>query len=183
MQDRLRLRRNPPNVAVPNGYEDIYADASGNLVKKSPDGTKEEVGGGVMLRTAAEGSPGIPSTLTVTGITPPGSPLNIPRGDDLNGFASWLQGGIPIYSVTNDGEGVWTVFYTNGSVTYTATKASAAASPVGLTGWTVTEGSGQPTITGSGITTAGSFIGQRARIGDSSPYTWEKWDGTAWVAD
>lgn len=45
-EDRIRLRVNPPNVSVPQGFKDLYFDDAGALIKESPDGVKEEVGGG-----------------------------------------------------------------------------------------------------------------------------------------
>ena len=45
-QERLRLRRNPKNVATPSGYDDLYFDSDGNLIHESPRGVKETVGGG-----------------------------------------------------------------------------------------------------------------------------------------
>lgn len=44
--DRIRLRRNPPNVAVPQGYDDLYFNSAGELVHESADGTSETVGSG-----------------------------------------------------------------------------------------------------------------------------------------
>lgn len=45
-QERIRLRRNPKNVATPSGYDDLYFDSGGNLIHESPRGVKETVGGG-----------------------------------------------------------------------------------------------------------------------------------------
>lgn len=46
MQDRLRLKLSPPNVALPSGSRDIYINASGDLIKEGPGGVKETVGVG-----------------------------------------------------------------------------------------------------------------------------------------
>ena len=45
-QERIRLRRNPKNVATPSGYDDLYFDEDGNLIHESARGVKETVGGG-----------------------------------------------------------------------------------------------------------------------------------------
>lgn len=46
MKDRIRLKKNPPNVSTPAGSVDLYFDSSGNLVKEMPGGAKEPVGSG-----------------------------------------------------------------------------------------------------------------------------------------
>lgn len=49
--NRIRLKLDPTNVAVPQGYRDLQLSADGGLVIESPDGTQEPVGSSM---TAAE---------------------------------------------------------------------------------------------------------------------------------
>lgn len=46
MQDRIRLKLNPTNVATPSNSRDLYINAAGELVKESPGGVKEVIGAG-----------------------------------------------------------------------------------------------------------------------------------------
>ena len=93
----------------------------------------------------------VPETITITGITDPAIPaggLVLPRGEDISGFPQWsatLAG--KLWIVRNTGLGDWTINEATSS-TYAATKTSAADSPVGLTGWTVSTGTGQPIVAG-----------------------------------
>lgn len=58
-----------------------------------------------------------------------------------NGYDAWDSGSGQIYH----SGGNWVIQ----AAGYTATKASVAASPVGLTGWTVSLGTGQPVLVAS----------------------------------
>lgn len=51
-EDRIRLRRNPPNVSTPQGYEDLYVDSSGTFIRETAGGVKEEVGTGAPTTAA-----------------------------------------------------------------------------------------------------------------------------------
>lgn len=55
-QDRIRLRRNPSNVATPAGTDDLYVNASGELVHQSPGGAVEVFPSSVGLPAALEGA-------------------------------------------------------------------------------------------------------------------------------
>jgi hypothetical protein len=123
----------------------------------------------------AGNNPNIPENLTITGITTPASsdPLTLPRISDGNGFPQWEL---------NSGE--WSVFHSmgtwgvlgDGGAEYQALKASTDLTPIGLTGWTVSEGAGQPTITGDNPT--GLYLGQLCLATDG---TWWRWDGSEWI--
>lgn len=52
MKDRIRLKKNPPNVSTPGGSVDLYFDSDGNLVKEMPGGVKEMVGSGSVTKAA-----------------------------------------------------------------------------------------------------------------------------------
>jgi hypothetical protein len=96
----------------------------------------------------------VSETLTITGIETPGgaNPTVISRGADINGFPSWGSSGIGNWRVFNNGVGAWEIYQTNGFITYSATKTSAALTPIGLTGWTLGDDAvDQPAITGSAL--------------------------------
>jgi hypothetical protein len=91
----------------------------------------------------------IPDELTVTGITDPADsdPLILSRISDSEGYPAW-----------NNDNGQWAVGWSlgtwglsnnNGGFMYIAIKISDETSPVGLTGWDVIDGTGQPTVAGS----------------------------------
>jgi hypothetical protein len=61
---------------------------------------------------------------------------------------------------------------------YEAQKASDALTPVGLTDWTVINGTGQPTITGDNP--VGDYLGQLLQASDDS---WWRWNGSSWERD
>jgi len=89
-------------------------------------------------------------TLTVTGITDPTShdPLVFASDGFANGKPQWTvtvstESWLVFYTGT-----AWTVYEENESL-YTAIKTTTAMLPDGLTGFTVSPGAGQPTITGS----------------------------------
>jgi hypothetical protein len=91
----------------------------------------------------------IPDTLVITGITDPANsdPMIVPRVNDAFGFAQWKLTVNENQSVEvfND-DGDWTVLITDTEQVYAASKTSSALTPVGLTGWTVGPGTGQPVI-------------------------------------
>lgn len=59
--DRIRLRRNPPNVATPQGSDDLYFNEEGSLIHESPGGVKETVGGSTV--TGISDVPGLDDVL------------------------------------------------------------------------------------------------------------------------
>jgi hypothetical protein len=93
---------------------------------------------------------GIPSQLTITGVTSPieSDPLVLSRVADSAGYAAWEAGGFGGWRMANV-SGDWILSSSFGLV-YSATKTSAASTPVGLTGWTVAAGAGQPGVAGNG---------------------------------
>ncbi len=50
--NRIRFRRNPPNIAVPQGFDDLYFNETGVLIHESPEGMKQEVGAGAVTEAA-----------------------------------------------------------------------------------------------------------------------------------
>jgi hypothetical protein len=125
--------------------------------------------------TWASGDPNIPEILTITGITTPADsdPLTLTRGEDISGVPSWeLVGGLEW--TMSYVEGTWSLADGDAAV-YAASKTDAAGTPVGLTGWTISAGAGQPVITGDNP--AGDFLGQWCRAATA----WWQWNGTAWV--
>lgn len=106
------------------------------------------------LTAPTNGNP-YPETLTITGITDPAD------SDPLEMEFTGLSGGYPIWE--GDG-GNWRLVQDEGGfllykivaevTSYYASHPSVAESPIGLTGWDVTTGIGQPSITGTGIVAA-----------------------------
>lgn len=85
-------------------------------------------------------------TMTVTGITVPAAsdPLVMTlEADPINGKITYSNADWDIDWTT----GSWRVVAANAS--YLANLVSTALTPDGLTGWTITTGTGQPTLTGS----------------------------------
>jgi hypothetical protein len=122
-------------------------------------------------------NPNIPENLTITGITTPAAsdPLTLPRISDSEGFPRWeLNSGE--WSVSHS-MGTWGVLG-DGGAEYQALKASTALTPLGLTAWTVSEGAGQPTI--SGDNPSGDYLGQLLQAADG---TWWRWAGSEWEQD
>jgi hypothetical protein len=98
------------------------------------------------------------STLNIAGVTSPASGVNtnVVGTTWSNSRESWSKNGLTattagntIVSHSSAGGGTWTItHYTADNVIgYQATKVSTANTPVGLTGWTIVTGSGQPVIT------------------------------------
>jgi hypothetical protein len=120
--------------------------------------------------------------LTITGVVTAGVNGTLIYCGLINGKAAWSSDGTPVAGLANpfntlvssgSAGDIWLVG--KGSI-YSANKASTAASPVGLTGWTIGIGEGQPVITAS-ATPTGTVIGQLCR---SSIGLW-RWDGSVWV--
>jgi len=130
--------------------------------------------------------PNADSALILKGISSPAIPeegILVPRSGELEGYAAWILTLDDFeWRITNMGVGidVWEVQridLADSLPDYFAEVASDAPTPVGLTGWWVINGSGQPVISANVLT--GSFIGQRLK---SNTGFWT-WDGDAWVKD
>lgn len=124
---------------------------------------------------------GDPNILTITGITSPGgvNPLSLTlQGHQFTGDAvvrpSW--GGVGTWGVIGGSPGGWEIFGGGG---YHATHPSLAQTPIGLTGWTLLAGNGQPVF--SGNNKVASHIGQLYR--NTLTGVWYRWDGSAWQED
>jgi hypothetical protein len=120
--------------------------------------------------------------LTIAGVANAGVNGTLIYCGLINGKAAWSSDGTPVAGLANPSNtlvssgsagDIWLVG--KGSI-YSANKASTAASPVGLTGWAIGIGEGQPVITAS-ATPTGTVIGQLCR---SSTGLW-RWDGSVWV--
>lgn len=98
------------------------------------------------VSTDLGGASEIPEVLVITGITDPadGDPLIVPRIADVNGYPQWEDSNVTVFWSSELG------WYIAGSslFVYDAIKASEAPTPVGLTGWTINDGDGQPVIAG-----------------------------------
>ena len=138
-----------------------------------------------------------PNTLIITGITAPADrdPLVLTMGGlsrDADGnVAQWWHAGSP---GSNDLSvhvssifGVWSITIGGSfSYTYEAIKISSAKTPVGLTGWTIITGAGQPILEGNDKFP--SYVGQ---LGTSYPGSgfgvvgppWFRWNGHRWQED
>jgi hypothetical protein len=128
-------------------------------------------------KTWAGNNPNIPEQIVLSGISDPelGSL-------QLNFFG--YQDGKPVYTASDSYSwevtsslGFWYIEADGGSA-YGASLESSAESPVGLTGWTITNGEGQPVITGD--TPVGDYLGQLLRASDG---TWWRWAGSEWEQD
>ena len=113
-----------------------------------------------------------PETLTITGITDPtdSGSLSVPQGDGENGYPDWLFGADEVFVYYESGS--WHIEMPIGGGDYAASKVSTAATPVGLTGWTITEGAGQPVIAGD--YDAATVLGQSAIVSHSDD-TFTEW--------
>jgi hypothetical protein len=130
----------------------------------------------------AGANPNYPQTITITGVATDGINGTLIYCGIVNGKPAWGTDGVlitgtgnPYYTLVSwgtDGD-VWRVARQS---IYSAVNLFAAATPAGLTGWTVATGSGQPVITAS-ATPTGTVIGQLCR---SSTALW-RWDGSVWV--
>lgn len=92
----------------------------------------------------AAGGGGIPEALIVTGITDPvdSDPIFVTRDGEIDGYPAWSNA--DSWSVYKVGSGAtWRVSLNSD---YIAHIDSDAPSPVGLTGWTVLAGVGEPTV-------------------------------------
>lgn len=89
------------------------------------------------------GDTSIPHVLAITGITSPvqSGPLILPQVADVGGFPAWGDGNFAMIYDTDS----W-YLSDDGASNYEATLASTADTPLGLTGWTITAGTGQPVI-------------------------------------
>lgn len=91
-----------------------------------------------------------PVFLTVTGITTPSgaSDLNLELLSESGTRPDWTDGQFVAFYDDDPSELKWVIWNEEGvDPTYHATKASTAATPIGLTGWTIIAGAGQPVIT------------------------------------
>ncbi len=112
-------------------------------------------------------NPNIPETLTVSGIFDPieSDPLVLTRSTDHNGYPRW----------TLEAVGIWTLFYENGWIlsndtpSYYAIIETSALLPIGLTGWNIGGGDGQPSISGDYV--AGTYHGQKVKA-DGGWWQW-----------
>lgn len=131
-----------------------------------------------LLRTAAQGLP-IPDTITVTGITEPAgsNPLVLPRIADSDGKPSWGDGLWQVYYL--ELMSTWAVFKNDS--TYEAQKIVNSPTPIGLTGWGLLSGAGQPSIAGNAD--SATAIGQTLRLGAPGTCVWFRWTGTIWQFD
>lgn len=109
-------------------------------------------------RTAAQGIPTIPDILTITGITTPGigDGLVLARGDDFEGLPSW--GDVSSWFLYAETLSNWALE----NAAYFASKALVSNNPIGLTGWQIDTGVGQPIITGEQVTP--EFLGQKCIV-------------------
>jgi hypothetical protein len=124
-----------------------------------------------VAKTWAGTNPNIPENLTITGTTP-AAPASIPRSVDVEGYPSWDVLTWYVLRIS----GVWNI--ASPTLGYEAQKASDALTPVGLTDWTVINGTGQPTLTGDNP--AGDYLGQLLQASDDS---WWRWNGSEWEQD
>lgn len=117
-----------------------------------------------------------PASLTITGITSPSgsNPLTVPQGDGENGYPDWLMGADDVFVYWASGS--WHIEMPIGGGDYSASKVSTAATPVGLTGWTISAGAGQPVITGS--YDIPSVLGQAAIVSHSDD-TFTEWSAAS----
>lgn len=91
-----------------------------------------------------------PLYLNVTGITTPAgaSDLDLELLSDTGSYPDWTDGQFVAFYDDSPGELKWVIWNEDGiDPTYHATKVSNAATPIGLTGWTIIAGVGQPVIT------------------------------------
>ena len=131
--------------------------------------------------TYAGANPNHPQNLTITGVVTTGVNGTLVYCGLINGKAAWSSDGTQIAGVSNPSNtrvssgsagDIWLV--ERGEI-YAANKASTAATPAGLTGWTIGIGSGQPVIAVSSTPT-GTHIGQFCQ---ASGGLW-RWNGSAW---
>ena len=95
------------------------------------------------------GTVGTPAVLIISGVSTSGVNGNLYPAGTVNGTAAYSRDGSLVTGPANvivnwNGTSSW--FMVMGS-TYSASKASAAATPEGLAGWTVALGTGSPVIT------------------------------------
>ena len=135
--------------------------------------------------TYAGANPNHPQSLTLTGVDTAGVNGTLVYCGLIYGKAAWSSDGSkiaglanPLNTLVSSGAAgdIWLV--QRGDI-YAANKASTAATPAGLTGWTVGIGSGQPVIAASISAPSlpvGTHIGQFCQ---ASGGLW-RWNGSAW---
>ncbi|MEI6654053.1 MAG: hypothetical protein WCP45_04740 [Verrucomicrobiota bacterium] len=92
----------------------------------------------------------IPASLVISGTLDPDVASICAYLNQANGLPSWSNGidsSPQTAIVQNDGQGNWWINAAYADYQYSAYCPSTAASPVGLTGWIIVKGTGQPTIT------------------------------------
>jgi hypothetical protein len=91
----------------------------------------------------------VPQALRVTGVstTEDAVPeMTFLRVADVGGHPAWQSNQFGEWTLTNSGMGTWNL--TENDDGFYAAESPPGALPVGLTGWTVTTGSGSPTVVG-----------------------------------
>ena len=195
--NRVRFRLNPTNIAVPQGFGDLYLNASGQVVRELPGGEEAIVGGTTDVLAQLQGEaadptrigaeympdaleftgadPNIPETVTLTGVfsydgvTPENSPVVLTR----NG----LDGGRPKWSGLNEdmvgAVGGWDLEDGGGQI-FSGPDANTLSPHATLFGPT-SPATGSFAVT-TDIPTA-SFLGQWC----AASTAWWQWNGTDWT--
>ncbi len=139
---------------------------------------RENIGSEHLTSDQIGSNPNIPQNITITGITSPAAsdPLDLVRIADDGDFPAWEGDDFLCYNNDTD----WVVEIAAGG-SYIANIESLARTPVGLTGWTLDMGAGQPVIIGDAP--IATHIGQFIRIATADPeiFDWWQHNGDLWV--
>jgi len=126
-----------------------------------------------ITRTAAEGDPNIPDTITATGsmvgasLDPIPVPTVLTRVADVNDFPAWEGDNS---STLQRVGGEW-ILDIGGGDYLASNDLTEALHPGGMTGWTIDTGSGQPTLTQSAVTA--THHGQKCVVGTVNPVVYQ----------
>ncbi len=126
-----------------------------------------------LFRTAAEGDPNIPDTITITGsmvgasLDPIPVPTVLSRVADVNDFPAWEGDN----SSTLQRVGVEWILDIGAGDYQASNDLTEVLHPGGMTGWTIDTGSGEPTLSASAVTA--THLGQYCIVGNVNPVIYQ----------